>query len=104
MKVYLARESKIPRLLELEADVGKLSRANSHWVAQIHRMKAARHEIAQQLSKGRTSRSICEPDYNLLDFGALENEGVAAPKNAQVDAILRQRSKGKPENFVSIDI
>jgi hypothetical protein len=43
-------------------------------------MKAARHEIAQRLSKGRTSRSICEADYKLLDFGALENEGVAAPK------------------------
>jgi hypothetical protein len=30
----LARESKISRLLELEANVGKLSRANSHWAAQ----------------------------------------------------------------------
>jgi hypothetical protein len=37
MKVYLrefARESKISRLLELEANVGKLSRANLHWAAQ----------------------------------------------------------------------
>jgi hypothetical protein len=40
MKVYLARESKIPRLLELEADVGKLSRANSHWIAQIQRFES----------------------------------------------------------------
>ena len=45
MKVYLARESKIPRLLELEADVEKLSRANSHWIAKVQRFEAARHEI-----------------------------------------------------------
>jgi hypothetical protein len=53
----------------------------------------------------RSSRSAREPDYNLLDFGALENEKeLPLRKNAQVDAILRQKSKGKPENFVSIDI
>ncbi len=74
MKVYLARESKIPRLLELEADVEKLSRANSHWIAQVQRMKAARHENPSKTLKARTSRSAREPDYNLLDFGALENE------------------------------
>jgi hypothetical protein len=51
MKVYLARESKIPRLLELEADVEKLSRANSHWIAQVQRFEAARHEIPKT-SKG----------------------------------------------------
>jgi hypothetical protein len=94
MKVYLARESKISRLLELEADVGKWSQANSHWVAQIHRMRAARHEIAQRLSKARASRSAREPDYNLLDFGAWKMKELPLRKNVQVDAILRRKSKG----------
>ena len=95
MKVYLARESKISRLLELEADVGKWSQANSHWVAQIHRMRAARHEIAQRLSKARASRSAREPDYNLLDFGALENEGVAALKEYSSRCYLATKGQGQ---------
>ena len=40
----------------------------------------------------RTSRSAREPDYNLLDFDALENEKeLLLRKIAQVDAILRQK-------------
>jgi hypothetical protein len=40
----------------------------------------------------RTSRSAREPDYNLLDSDALENEKeLLLRKIAQVDAILRQK-------------
>jgi len=68
-------------------------------------LKAARHEIPKKLSKARTSSSAREPDYSLSNVGALENEKeLPLRKNAQVDAILRQKGKGKPENFVSIDI
>jgi hypothetical protein len=89
IKVYLARESKI----------------NSHWIAQIQHFESGAPRNPQNLSKARTSRSTREPDYNLLDFGALENEKeLPLRKNAQVGAILRQKSKGEPENFVSIDI
>jgi hypothetical protein len=102
MEVYLARESKISRLLELEADVEKLSRTNLRSIAQIQRLETERNEIAQKLfkkfSKVRTSRSAPEPDYNLLDSDALENEKeLLLRKIAQVDAILRQKREGKPE-------
>jgi hypothetical protein len=63
-------------------------------------LKAARHEIPKKLSKARTSSSAREPDYSLLNVGALENEKeLPLRKNAQVDAILRQKSKGTPEKF-----
>jgi hypothetical protein len=57
-------------------------------------MRAARHEIAQRLSKARASRSAREPDYNLLDFGALENEGVAAPKECASRCYLATKEQG----------
>lgn len=60
MEVYLARESKISRLLELEADAEKLSRTNARLIAQIQRLETERNEIAQKLSKVRTSRSARE--------------------------------------------
>jgi cell division protein FtsB len=60
IEVYLARESKISRLLELEADVEKLSRTNSRLIAQIQRLERERNEIAQKLSKVRISRSARE--------------------------------------------
>jgi hypothetical protein len=67
----LARESKIPRLLELEADVEKLSRANSHWIAQIRK---PRHEVPKNSQGREQAVRPAKPDDNLLDFGALENE------------------------------
>jgi hypothetical protein len=66
MEVYLARESKISRVLELGADVERLSRPNSRLIAQIERLETERNEIAQKLSKVRTSRSAREPDYKQL--------------------------------------
>jgi hypothetical protein len=69
MGVYLARESKISRVLELGADVERLSRPTSRLIAQIERLETQRNEIAQRLSKVRTSRSAREPDYNLFDTG-----------------------------------
>ena len=92
MEVYLARESKISRVLELGADVERLSRPNSRLIAQIERLETERNEIAQKLSKVRTSRSARELDYNLLDSDALDNEKESLlRKIAQVDAISRQK-------------
>ena len=51
MEVYLARESKISRVLELEANVKRLSRPNSRLIAQIQRLETERNEIAQKLSQ-----------------------------------------------------
>jgi hypothetical protein len=73
MKVYLARESKIPRLLELEADVEKLSRANSHWIAQVQRFEAARHEIPKT-SKGANKPFRPRARVQFIGFRRLENE------------------------------
>jgi len=61
-ELYPARESKISRLLEFEADVEKLRRTNSRLIAQIQRLETERNEVAQKLSKVGTSRSTREPD------------------------------------------
>jgi cell division protein FtsB len=48
MEVYLARESKISRLLALEADVEKLSRTNSRLIAQIQRLERESNEWTKE--------------------------------------------------------
>jgi radical SAM superfamily enzyme YgiQ (UPF0313 family) len=59
-EVYPARESKISRLLEFEADVEKLRPINSRLIAQIQRLETERNKVAQKLSKVGTNRSTRE--------------------------------------------
>jgi hypothetical protein len=101
MKVYLARESKIPRLLELEANVGKLSRANSHWQHRpSDESRAPRNRSTTVKGANKPfDRSICEPDYNLLDFGALKNEGVAALKEYSSRCYLATKEQGQAGKY-----
>ena len=94
-------ESKVSRLLELETDLEKASQTNARLIAQIQRLETERHEIAQKLSKARISRSAREPDYNLLDAAALENEKeLLSRKLAQVDAVLRQKPISPQDSFL----
>jgi uncharacterized coiled-coil DUF342 family protein len=94
MEVYLARESKISHLLELEADVERLSRPNSRLIAQIQRLETERNEIAQKLSKNfqRCEQAVPPASQTTIYWIPTPwRKELLLRKIAQVDAILRQK-------------
>ena len=104
MKVYLARESKISRLLELEANVGEIEPSKLALGSTDHRMKAARTKSLNDSQRGEQAvRSASQTTIYWISAPWKMKE-LPLRKNAQVDAISRQKSKGKPDNIVSIDI